>query len=149
MNLIKNLSILLTAGLLLASLPALAQKKADMRAKQGEDVWLIINYVKDEAKADYEAFMADTFFALLQKSKNEKTRQQYRQTRYLKPALQNEDATWTYVFLMDPVEEDGNYDIPELFMEVHSEEEAQKLMEQYESFMARPTEFHGLLQSEH
>ncbi|MCO6480204.1 MAG: hypothetical protein J5I94_26430 [Phaeodactylibacter sp.] len=149
MNLKKNLSILLTAGLLLASLPALAQKKADMRAKQGEDVWLIINYVKDEAKADYEAFMADTFFALLQKSKNEKTRQQYQQTRYLKPARQNEDGTWTYIFLMDPVVEDGNYDIPELFMEVHSEEEAQKLMEQYESFMARPAEFHGLLQSEH
>lgn len=149
MNPLKTISTLLPAILLLASLPTLAQDKSTMRAEKGQEVWLIINYVKDEAKADYETFMADTFFAYLQQSDNNKTQQQYRQTRYLRPADQNEDGSWTYVFLMDPVVQDGNYDILDLFTEFHPEEEAKKLMSQYGGFMARPAEMHALVQSEH
>jgi len=64
-----------------------------MRAKEGNNVILVINYVKAEAKANYEAFMEDVFYKAVHASKLPKMKEQNLQTRCLTPARQNEDGT--------------------------------------------------------
>jgi len=126
-----------------------AQSKETNRANEGEKVWIIINKVKAESKADYGKFMDEVFFDLLLDAKNPMMQKQYQHTRYLAPARQNKDQTWTFVFLMDAVVEGGNYEFLPLFMEKYSQEESEKLIAQYESFMAGPPEFHALVQTKH
>lgn len=126
-----------------------AQTKEQMRSQEGDKVFLIINQVKDASKADYENFMHDIFFPLVTTSKMEKMQEQYQKTRWLTPARPNKDSTWTYVFLMDPVVEGGNYQFEPLFEEKYSKEEAAKLIKQHESYMAAPPKFHALVQSKH
>jgi hypothetical protein len=55
--------------------------------------------------------MEEVFFKVLTASKAPQRAAQYQQTRWLTPAQQNEDGTWTYVFIMDPVVADANYEI--------------------------------------
>ena len=121
--------------------------KEAMRAKEGETTLLIINYVKDESKMEYEKFMNEIFFDLLLSSKKPLMKAQYNQTRWLSPTRQNEDGTWTYAFFMDPLVENGNYEFPPLFEEKYSKEESEKLIGQYESFMASPPQVHSLIQT--
>ena len=109
----------------------------------------VLNHVKDESKADYEKFMDEVFFDIILTTDDPVLKEQYQKTRWLSPAEQNEDNTWTYAFFMDPLVEDGNYDFPELFNRKYSEEESEKLVQQYESYMASPLEAHLLIQSEH
>lgn len=119
------------------------------RAEEGENVLLIITYVKDESRAAYEKFMNEIFFELTAKSKLPLMDDQDRQTRWLLPSRKNEDGTWTYAFFMDPVVENGNYEFLPLFEESYSKERSAELLKEYESFMASPPEFHSLLQSDH
>ncbi|MBK8489303.1 MAG: hypothetical protein IPL49_00015 [Saprospirales bacterium] len=123
--------------------------KEDMRAKEGETTLLIINYVKDESKMEYEKFMNEIFFDLLLTSKKPLMKEQYNQTRWLSPTHQNEDGTWTYAFFMDPLVKNGNYEFPPLFQEKYSKEESEKLIGQYESFMASPPQVHSLIQTKY
>ena len=55
--------------------------KNNMRAQEGEDVLLIINYVKNEFKAHYEKFMHEVFFDILLKSDNPNMQNQFSKTR--------------------------------------------------------------------
>ena len=55
-------------------------------------------------------------------------------------------GTWTYVFIMDTVVANANYDIEKLFQEQYSLEKSAKLFKQYESNIAR-SDFHAVVQS--
>ncbi|HFA47547.1 MAG TPA: hypothetical protein ENJ95_00860 [Bacteroidetes bacterium] len=125
------------------------KRKEDMRAKEGEKTLLIINYVRGESKLEYEKFMDEVFFDLLLSSEKPLMKEQYNKTRWLSPARQNKDNTWTYAFFMDPLVEGGNYEFPLLFQEKYSKEESEKLIGQYESFMASPPQVHSLIQTKH
>lgn len=125
-----------------------AQSKANNRAIEGDRVWLIINYVKAESKPEFEKFMEDIFFKALLTSKEPQRADQYQKTRWLMPAKQNSDSTWTYVFIMDPVVANSNYDIEKLFQEQYSPENSAELFKQYESYIVR-SDFHVFVQSKH
>ena len=125
-----------------------AQSKANNRAIEGDRVWLIINYVKAESKPEFEKFMEDIFFKALLTSKEPQRADQYQKTRWLMPAKQNSDSTWTYVFIMDPVVANSNYDMEKLFQEQYSPENSAELFKQYESYIVR-SDFHVFVQSKH
>lgn len=125
-----------------------AQSKTDTRSKEGDQVWLIMNYVKAESKQAFEKFMEEVFFKVLTTSKVPQRAEQYQKTRWLLPAQQNSDGTWTYVFVMDPVVATADYDIEKLFQEQYSPEKSSELFKQYESYIAR-SDFHLLVQSKH
>lgn len=121
--------------------------KNNMRAQEGEDVLLIINYVKNEFKAHYEKFMHEVFFDILLKSDNPNMQNQFSKTRWLTPKGQNKNTTWTYAFFMDPIVQGGDYNILNLLKLRYPEEVANKLMQQYISFMAANPYVQVLVQS--
>jgi hypothetical protein len=117
------------------------------RAKNGEEVWVIVSYIKADKKADYEKWLKEIFFAALHKTQSQQFNDQMKQTRWLTPKGQNEDKSWTYSFLMDPVVQGGDYDIPSLLNKEYGEEKGKAYLEQYMSFMAKPGEAHILQQT--
>jgi len=144
----KNLKSFALLAFFLLPLSAYAQSKPGTKAQEGDKVWLIINYVKNESKQPFEQFMDDVFFKVLTKSQAPKRAEQNQKTRWLTPDKQNEDGTWTYVFIMDPVVANADYDIEKLFQEQYSAEKSAELMRQYESYIAR-SDFHAIIQSKH
>jgi hypothetical protein len=135
---------------LMVSLSSLfAQNKELNRAKQGDMVWLIVNHIKNESKTDYLNWMNTHFLPVLVSTLDENTKKQYQHTRWLEPAQQNPDNTWTYVFIMDPVIPKANYDISALLATTYGTEKAAVLYKEYESFFAKPTEAHILKQTRH
>lgn len=128
---------------------ALCQSKPNVRAQEGEKVYVIINYVKDECRKDYECFMNEVFFDILANSKNEQTQKALRTSRWLIPEAQNEDNTWSYIFIIDPVIENATYNIDSLFRERYNATEAMHLIKRYESFMVGLTHFYSLKQSKY
>ncbi len=117
------------------------------RAKDGEEVWVILTFVKADKKADYEKWMREVFFAALHKTQSQQLKDQMKTTRWLTPKGQNEDKSWTYAFLMDPVVPNGDYDITSLLNKEYGEEKGKAYWEQYQSFWAKPVEAHVLNQA--
>ena len=68
-----------TANATAASAPELP------RAKNGEEVWAIVSYIKADKKADYEKWMQEVFFAALHKTQNPLFKDQMKTTRWLTP----------------------------------------------------------------
>jgi hypothetical protein len=140
---------MLILAFLVSLSPVFAQTKEQNRAKEGEKVWLIINHIKDESKTDYVNWMNTYFLSLLVNTTDETTKKQYQNTRWLEPARQNDDKTWTYVFIMDPVIPKTNYDIAALLATKYGAEKAAALNKEYESYLAKPTIVHNLKQTQH
>ena len=44
--------------------------KEQMRAKNGEEVWIIVTYVKNELKPEFEKWIKEIFYPALHKSQN-------------------------------------------------------------------------------
>lgn len=126
-----------------------AQTKEQTRAKEGDKVWLIVNHIKDESKADYLNWINTYFMPLLINATDEITKKQYQNTRWLEPLRQNPDKSWTYVFIMDPVVPKTNYDITNLLTTKYGAEKATALNKEYESFFFVPTVVHNLKQTQH
>jgi len=145
----KTFLKLLLIGIFLIPTFSKAQNKSENKAKEGEFVYVIVNYVKNEAKAEYEKFMNDVFMKTLMTSTKKVTQQAYSTTRWLIPASQNEDKSWSFIFIMDPVVDDANYSIENLFQEKYSATEANELLKKYESFMAKPMLFNNMIQSKY
>ena len=119
------------------------------RAKSGEEVWAIISHIKADKKTDYEKWMKEVFFAALHKTQNQLLKDQMKTTRWLTPKGQNEDQSWTYTFLMDPVVQGGDYDITSLLNKEYGEEKGKVYWEQYMSYWAKPLEAHTLNQADY
>jgi len=120
-----------------------------LRANDGEEVWVIVSYIKADKKADYEKWMQEVFFAALHKTQSQQFKDQMKKTRWLTPKGQNEDKSWTYAFLMDPVVQGGDYDITSLLNKEYGEEKGKAYWEQYMSFWAKPVEAHILSQTDY
>ena len=118
-----------------------------MRAKIGEEVWIIVSYIKNDSKSEFEKWIKEIFYPALQNSKNPMNKLQLNSTRWLEPANQNEDKTWTYVWIMDPVVPNGDYDIPTLLNKEYGEATGTEHWEKYQTFWAKPNEAHILKQT--
>lgn len=107
-------------------------------------VWIIVSYVKENAKTDYEKWMTDIFFEPMKTTQDTILKKQFDATRWLTPARQNEDKTWTFVFLMDPVIPKGDYDIEHFLIKTYGEAKGKDYFKQYEGFVALPPQVHVL-----
>ena len=126
--------------LIIISLPISAQVAENNPSK----VWVIANYIKENAKADYEKWMTDIFFKPMNNTKDPLLAQQNASTRWLSPARQNPDKTWTYVFLMDPIIPKADYDIENYLQHTYGEAQGKTYMKQYESFIASEPQIYVL-----
>lgn len=129
--------------------PALAQEstKEQTRAKTGDEVWVIVNYIKEDSKPAFEQWIKDVFYPALHKSQDPMVKEQLKATRWLEPARQNEDKSWTYVWIMDPVVPKADYDMESLLNTAYGEEKGKAYWEKYQTFWSKPLEAHILKQT--
>jgi hypothetical protein len=121
--------------------------REQMRAKDGDEVLIVVTYVKDESKSDFEKWINDVLYAALNKTTNPMKIDQLKVTRWLEPTQQNEDKTWTYVWIMDPIIPNTDYDIPTFLNKEYGEEKGKEHWEKYQTFWAKPVEVHALKQT--
>jgi hypothetical protein len=95
------------------------------RAVDGEKVWVLLNQVKPDKSEAFEQFMHKIIKPITEQTEPEVL---YR-TRILHPTQPNEDGTLTYVFLMDPVVPDGEYNFEKILLKAYSPEETKNHLE--------------------
>ena len=97
-------------------------------ASSGDPMWVILNHVKADKRAQFEKFVNEILLpALEENAKNDsKTRNLIEQTRMLEPRRANKDSSYTYIWLMDPLVKDADYSYPGILSRVHSPEETEK-----------------------
>jgi len=121
---------------------------ATIRAAKGEKVWVLLNHVKPDRRETFEKFIHEIFWP--QAVKLEPADQKaFRQTRVLHPVEQNEDGTYTYVFLMDPLIPDASYSILNFLEKMYSEEKAKEYYKMFTESLNRPQEGYEVIQSEY
>jgi hypothetical protein len=129
---------------------ALCQSKQPTRslAMQGDSVWIIINPVKADKRAEFEKFVHDIFWAGAGKlsKQDQKT---FRQTRILHPVEPEEDGTYSYFFIMDPLLKGANYDIMSLLTKMYGETKAKEHMKLMDEAMAGEQKSYRVVQSRH
>ena len=99
------------------------------RAKSGEPVVLLFNYVKADKKQQFENYLVRFWEALDKLSASDPEIQRInRQTRVLRPVGANADGTHTFLFVMDPLIPGANYDMASILTKAFGQEEALQLM---------------------
>lgn len=116
----------------------LEKDKASTRAKNDEMVFIVVVKVKNESKQEFEKWIKDVLYSALYKSESEIKMAQLKATRWLEPVEQNEDSTWTYSWIMDPLIPKTNYDILKFLNSAYGEELAEEHWKKYLTFMATP-----------
>ena len=115
---------LLALGLVHAP-EAAAQQKAPARAlaAAGDTVWVVVNPVKADKRAQFERFVNEIFWPSAAKlgAADQRT---FRQTRVLNATRPEADGTYSYLFIMDPVLKGASYDILALLTKVYGKEKA-------------------------
>jgi hypothetical protein len=118
----KNLSFALAFLFSISYFDSSAQKVVQ-RAAKGDTVWVIVNHIKADKKAQFEKFITETFWGASNKLKgNDKT--VFKQTRVLYPTQPETDGTLSYIFIMDPVLSGGDYDIYNLLTKIYGDQKA-------------------------
>ena len=109
------------------------------RAAEGDEVWVALNHVKAEHWEKHKEFV----LKILIPAAEQVVPAEMGHTRFLYSDEPNEDGSFTSVFLMDPVIQDGNYEILDILKQVHGEQQA----EQYYKLWAADQVGYSLKQS--
>lgn len=112
--------------------------KESTRAKADDEILIVIVKVKNESKQEFDRWIKDVLYSALYKSESEMKKAQLKATRWLEPVSQNQDSTWTYSWIMDPLIPNTNYDIPRFLNLEYGEELGKKHWEKYMTFMSEP-----------
>jgi hypothetical protein len=143
---------LLLSIFLLGFIPrgALGQGRQQQRslAVTGDTVWVIVNPVKADKRADFERFVHEIFWPGASKLSKEEQKL-FRQTRILHPVKPEADGTYSYFFIMDPLNPRGNYNIEHFLTEMYGEIKAKEHMKLYTDAMAGEQKQYKVVQSAH
>jgi len=118
----KNFSLALALLFFISSFDSNAQRTAS-RAAKGDTVWVIINHIKADKKEQFEKFITEIFWGASNKLKGN-DRAVFKQTRVLYPTKPEADGTLSYVFIMDPVVNGGDYDLRSLLGKIYGDQKA-------------------------
>ena len=94
-----------------------------MLAVAGDTVWVIVNHVKADKRAQFERFCTELFWPGAARLSVAEQRV-FRQTRVLNAARPDADGTYAYLFIMDPVLRGASYDISAYLKEMYGSEKA-------------------------
>ena len=105
----------LVSVLVIHLLPCAAQQPKPKRnaAQAGDKVWVIVNSVKADKRAQFERFVTAIFWPGAAKLSPAEQRV-FRQTRVLNLTAPEADGTYSYLFIMDPLIPGANYEIGHL-----------------------------------
>jgi hypothetical protein len=105
-----------------------------IRASAGENVWVLLTHIKADKREAFEHFMQNILIPAAQQAAPEV----YRHVRFLRPTEPNEDGTYTYIFLPDPLLPDGEYGIVELLKQVYPAEQVTEYLQVWDDSLASP-----------
>jgi len=114
-----------------------------IRAAEGEHMWVLLNHVKADKREQHEHFVHN----ILMPAAERVDPAAFRHTRFLHPAEQNEDGTYTSVFLMDPVIEGTDYGILSLLKKAYGEDKAEEYVQLWNESLVSPQVGYELIQS--
>lgn len=137
-------------SIMLVYYPVLAQsnKAVQTSSKEGDKVWVIVNHVKADKRAQFEKFVHEVFWANAFKLPAA-DQQVFRHTRILHPVGAEADGTYSYVFLMDPIIEGGNYNIDDLLKKMFDASKAAEYGKMFGETQAREQTQYQVVQAKY
>ena len=110
------------------------------QATQADPVNVILNHVRADKREQFEEFVFEGLLpALRENARNDPmAKKVLDQTRMLLPAGQNDDGTYTYIWLMDPWVEGGVYSYQAIIAEARGLETARKYVEMVQESLSGP-----------
>ncbi len=106
-------------------------------AVENDEVWVAVNTIKADKREQFEKWVFEIFWpAGLKLPAKERIAFEY--TRVLRPTKANDDGTWTYIYVMDPVIPRAEYDIDRWLKRLFSEAKAQEYAQMVEETYAKP-----------
>ena len=147
----KPLLLAATAFLALSlgvSPKAAAQKTAPSRAMAvaGDTVWVVVNSIKPEKRAQFERFVNEVFWPIAAKMSPIDQRA-FRQTRVLNAVKPEADGTYEYLFIMDPVQRGASYDILTYLKKAYGNEKATEYYKLYTKSLAGKGKVYSTVQT--
>lgn len=117
------------------------------RAVEGDTLFLAYMDVKAESKEEFEQLTHEMLFDRISEA-DQQAEAISALVRMLHPTEANEDGTYSYLFIFDPVYT-GNYPFTttNLFTQIHGEERGKELDEQFAATMAGPQRSYVMVQS--
>ena len=118
------------------------------RAGVGDTMWVILNHVKPDKIQQFERFVEE----ILNPAEEEVAKTDsivmaaMNQERTLYPTGPNDDSTYTYVWLMDPLVSGASYTFSGLFGQLYSEEETEEYIKIFTDALDRPQEAYVVIQ---
>lgn len=106
-------------------------------AHSGETVWVCLDPIKKDKRAQYERFLHEIFWPGASKL-SPAEQKVFQQTRILHPTKAESDGSYAYFFVMDPVLKGGDYDIPSLLTKMYGKAKATEYAKLYDTAHARP-----------
>jgi hypothetical protein len=106
------------------------------RAVEGDKVWVIINHIKADKRDQFERFVHEIFWPMASKLRAQE-QQVFRQTRVLHPTKAEEDGTYSYIFIMDPVIQGADYDINSLLKKMYGAQKGAEYGKMFDETVAR------------
>ena len=114
-----------------------------IRAAEDEHVWVLLNHVKGDKWEQHKDFVHNILVPAAEKA--DPVAMQH--SRFLHPVEQNEDGTYTSVFLMDPVIEGAEYGILNLLKEAYGEDKAAEYAQLWDDSLASPQVGYEVIQA--
>jgi hypothetical protein len=115
--------VIFAFGLLLGTGAAAQQAPPRAMASTGQTVWVIVNPVKADKRAQFERFVNEIFWPSAAKM-SAADQQAFRHTRVLNPTKPQPDGTYAYLFIMDPVLKGVSYSIVPLLKKAYGDAKA-------------------------
>jgi hypothetical protein len=119
-----------------------------MRAAKGDTVWVLLNHIKADKCEQFEKFVHEILWPIALES-DLISQQAGNHTRVLHPLKMNEDSTYTYVFIMDPVIQDANYQFSYYLKKKYDEEKTKEYLNMVSDCYATPQTGYTVVQSQH
>ncbi|MFM8426916.1 MAG: hypothetical protein ACKOBL_17275 [Chloroflexota bacterium] len=118
------------------------RERENIRAHEGQDMWVILNHVRADKKDIFEHFL----HAILMPAVAHVEPEVYNKVRVLHPTMPNKDGSYTYVFLMDPLVLEGEYNVENILFEFYKPDLAREYMKIWSEALIEQVEY-DLIQS--
>jgi hypothetical protein len=123
-----------------------ASTAGSMHAVPGDTVWVISNHVQAARRADFQNFV-DTVWQAGSRSSDPSLANGFRHAHVFYPTEPDQDGTYNYVFLIDPVLKGVDYDLPRTVGRLFNADEANRLMRLFsESLATRQQTTHAVVE---
>lgn len=113
------------------------------RVTVGEKVLLLLNYIKAEKRDDFEHFIQNILAPAVMRVAPDV----HRRVRTLFSTQPENDGSYTYVFLIEPLMPEASYDIAEVLYKAYPSEEASAYLRIWEEAQAAPQTGYEVVQS--